>query len=134
LKWSANIKRIVHLEPKFHPPFYCSSRFTLNLTRSDMVEAGYSPSVRLFEAAGCGAAIISDSWNGLETFLVPGEEILLSGSAYDTVHYLKNVSEDEARAMGRRARARVLAEHSAQKRAEEFESMIESKAGFKQCA
>src|SRR5207249_3465325 len=79
-KWPRNVTHIVHLEPKFHPPFYCSSRFTLNLTRREMVEAGYSPSVRLFEAAGCGATIISDSWPGLETFFVPQEEILLPRS------------------------------------------------------
>src|ERR1051326_8412076 len=64
VRWPENVGRIIHLEPKFHPPFYCSSRFTLNLTRQEMVEAGFSPSVRLFEAAGCGAAIISDSWHG----------------------------------------------------------------------
>ena len=68
-----NVRRIIHLEPEFHAHFYCSSRFTLNLTRRDMVEAGYSPSVRLFEAAGCGAAIISDSWPGLETFFTRSE-------------------------------------------------------------
>src|SRR5256885_8512982 len=65
--WPGNIRRIVHLEPEFHPYFYSSSLFTLNLTRDEMVKAGYSPSVRIFEAAGCGTAIISDAWPGLET-------------------------------------------------------------------
>lgn len=134
LKWSTNVRRIIHLEPKFHPPFYCSSRFTLNLTRSDMVEAGHSPSVRLFEAAGCGAAIMSDSWDGMDTFFVPGEEILLPGSADEVIRYLQELSEDEARSIGHRAQERVLAEHSAQKRAMQFESLVETKAGISQCA
>lgn len=132
LRWSANVKRIIHLEPKFHPPFYCSSRFTLNLTRSDMVQAGYSPSVRLFEAAGCGAAIISDCWTGLETFFAPGTEILLPDSSSDVVRYLQGLTENEARVIGRRAQERVIAEHSAQKRAQQFESLVE--AGIGQCA
>lgn len=66
--WPGNVKRIVHLAPPEHPAFYSSSRFTLNLTRDDMVAAGYSPSVRLFEASACGAAIVSDAWAGLEEF------------------------------------------------------------------
>ncbi len=124
VEWPENVKRIIHVEPKFHPPFYCSSRFTLNLTRKEMVEAGYSPSVRLFEAAGCGATIISDSWEGLETFFVPQQEILLPGSAEDVLSYLDNLGEAESRAIGRRAQERVLAEHSAQKRAIQFEEFV----------
>jgi spore maturation protein CgeB len=124
IRWPKNVKHIIHLEPKFHPPFYCSSRFTLNLTRNQMVHMGYSPSVRLFEAAGCGAAIISDSWAGLESFFVPGEEILLAGSSEEVIRYLRGISEHEAREIGRRAQGRVLAEHSAEKRAIQFEEYI----------
>jgi len=130
IEWPENVKRIIHVEPKFHPPFYCSSRFTLNLTRKEMVEAGYSPSVRLFEAAGCGATIISDSWEGLETFFVPQQEILLPGSAEDVISYLDNIGEAESRAIGRRAQERVLAEHSAHKRAIQFEEFVGSNGSF----
>jgi spore maturation protein CgeB len=119
-----NVRRIVHLEPEFHPIFYCSSRFTLNLTRKQMVEAGYSPSVRLFEAAGCGAALISDEWPGLETFFTPGDEILLAHSANAMISYLNTISEDEARSVGRRAQERVLACHTAEQRALEFEQYV----------
>jgi spore maturation protein CgeB len=126
--WPTNVRHIVHLEPKFHPPFYSSSRFTLNLTRRDMVEAGYSPSVRLFEAAGCGAAIISDSWLGLETFFVPSEEILLAQSSEDVVSYLRGLSPAQSRKIGQRAQQRVLAEHSAEKRALQFEEIVGAKA------
>src|SRR5581483_548045 len=74
IEWPANVERIEHVAPAEHPEFYASSRFTLNVTRADMVRAGYSPSVRLFEAAACGVPIISDYWQGLETFFQPGEE------------------------------------------------------------
>lgn len=122
--WPSNVKRIIHLEPKFHPPFYSSSRFTLNLTRKQMIDCGYSPSVRLFEAAGCGATIISDSWAGLESFFVPQREILLPKSSNDVVQYLCEISDQQAREIGRRAQERVLAEHSAEKRAIQFEEFV----------
>src|ERR671916_736187 len=71
-----------------HRDFYNSQRFTLNLTRADMIAAGYSPSVRLFEAAACATPIISDYWNGLETFFTPGKEILVASTSTDVVSYL----------------------------------------------
>jgi len=126
--WPNNVERIIHLEPKFHPPFYCSSRFTLNLTRKLMIDKGYSPSVRLFEAAGCGSAIISDRWVGIETFLVPGEEILLAQSGEEVIRYLREIGEAEAHAIGVKARERVLAEHTAEKRAQQFETFVGAKA------
>jgi len=124
IRWPKNVKRIIHVEPKFHAPFYSSSRFTLNLTRKDMVGAGYSPSVRLFEAAGCGAAIISDPWPGIETFFVPGDEILLAESTTDVLSYLANLGAEDARIIGKRAQERVLTEHSAEKRAIQFEQFV----------
>lgn len=132
IRWPANVERIIHLEPKFHPPFYSSSCFTLNLTRKQMKEAGHSPSVRLFEAAGCGAAIISDSWAGLESFFVPGEEILLAEDSAEVISYLREISRDEAREIGRRAQQRVLAEHSAEKRAMQFEEYVAVRASAPQ--
>lgn len=127
ITWPGNVKRIIHLEPKFHPPFYSSSRFTLNLTRRPMKQHGYSPSVRLFEAAGCGAAIISDHWTGLETFFSAGEEILLASASDDVVRYLREMSEGEARTIGLRAQERVLAEHSSERRAQQFEQFVATK-------
>ena len=133
-EWPKNLRRIVHLEPEFHPYFYSSSLFTLNLTRDAMVQAGNSPSVRLFEAAGCGGAIISDMWPGLETFFNPNEEILLAASSTDVISFLIDVSQEQAKAIGRRAQERVLAEHSAQKRALEFEEIIGSRSLIGQSA
>jgi spore maturation protein CgeB len=131
--WPKNVRRIVHLEPEFHPYFYSSSLFTLNLTRDEMVKAGYSPSVRIFEAAGCGTAIISDAWPGLETFFTLNEEILLASSSDDVVSFLK-IDQHEAMKIGRRAQERVLAEHSAAQRALEFEQIVGSTAPLGQSA
>jgi spore maturation protein CgeB len=122
--WPGNVKRIVHLEPKFHAAFYSSSRLTLNVTRREMVEAGYSPSVRLFEAAACGATIISDRWDGLDTFFVSGQQILLPESSSEVVDYLTEMDEAEMERIGDNAQARVLAEHSAEQRALEFEDYV----------
>lgn len=125
--WPKNVRRIIHLEPEFHPYFYSSSLFTLNLTRNEMVQAGYSPSVRLFEAAGCGSTIISDEWPGLEKFFEPDTEILLARSCADVMHFLSDFSEAQVRKIGRYAQQRVLAEHSAQRRAIEFEEAVTAK-------
>ncbi|MFY0581581.1 CgeB family protein [Cystobacter fuscus] len=112
--------------PPEHPAFYNSQRFTLNVTRADMVRAGYSPSVRLFEAAACAVPIISDAWQGLDTFFRPGEEILISRSGEETRRYLQEVPEAERQEMGRKARARVLAAHTAAHRAETLEDYTRS--------
>lgn len=123
--WPGNVERIMHLDPRHHAQLYSSSRITLNVTRREMVLAGYSPSVRLFEAAACAAAIASDNWPGLETFFSPGREILLSAGSDDIVRYLKNYDGAELRRIGRAARERVLAGHTSDVRAQEFEHAVE---------
>jgi len=123
--WPANVKRIKHLNPRWHARFYSSSRFTLNVTRRDMVMAGYSPSVRLFEAAACGATIISDNWPGLDTFFLPGEEILLPTSSQDVKRYLSELSDHEVRHIGDAAQARAMSQHTSEHRALEFERELE---------
>lgn len=128
LRWPKNIRRIRHLSPRWHPHFYSSSRVTLNLTRKGMVEWGYSPSVRLFEAAGCGCPIISDSWPGLDTIFKIGEEVLLAERAQQVQQVLEEADDSELRKMGRRARDRVLEEHSSARRAQQFEQYVASAA------
>ena len=126
VKWPKNVRRMNHLNPEHHPYFYSSSRLTLNVTRRDMVQAGYSPSVRLFEAAACGATIVSDNWPGLDTFFVPGKEILLPVSSDDVVRYLTYYGEAELLRIGERAQRRVLEEHTSEQRAREFEDAVVS--------
>ena len=124
LRWPANVRRIRHLNPRWHARFYSSSRLTLNVTRRAMVQAGYSPSVRLFEAAACAATMVSDNWPGLDSFFVPGKEILVPAGAHDVVSYLAGTDEAELRRIGRLAQERVLAEHTAERRAEQFEQYV----------
>jgi spore maturation protein CgeB len=124
ISWQPNVRRLIHLAPPEHAAFYSSSRFTLNLTRDDMIAAGYSPSVRLFEASACGAAILSDAWPGLEEFLTPGEEILLPRDAGEVIQMLNGISEASRIQMGLRARARILSQHTSAQRAEQFEQVV----------
>ena len=124
IRWPPNVDRIEHLPPDRHPVFYGAQRFTLNLTRADMRSAGWSPSVRLFEAAACGTPIVSDVWDGLETVLAPGREILLARTPAEVLDYVHGLSEGERRLIADRARRRVLAEHTAAHRAAELEGYL----------
>jgi len=122
-RWPDNVERIEHVPPDRHAEFYSASRFSLNLTRAHMVAAGHSPSVRLFEAAACGSPIISDDWPGLSDFLVPGKEIVLAQRADDVLRALSEPNRFRA-ALSNGARRRILAEHTARHRAEEFETHL----------
>ncbi|HEX5412590.1 MAG TPA: glycosyltransferase [Terriglobia bacterium] len=124
IEWPGNIERVEHLPPAEHRGFYNHQRFSLNITRAQMARAGYSPSVRLFEAAACGAAIISDYWEGLETFFEIGTEILLTSSMAETLRFLRELSEGERQAVGQRARARILSGHTAEHRAMQLEGYL----------
>jgi spore maturation protein CgeB len=117
IAWPANVERIDHVPPCEHPTFYAASRFTLNVTRADMIRAGYSPSVRLFEAAACATPIISDRWDGIDTLLAPGSEIILAQEAGEVLSVLAGWSDEQRQAMGRAARERILREHTAAHRA-----------------
>lgn len=127
--WPINVIRLEHLEPKHHPSLYGSSRLVLNLTRRDMVMAGYSPSVRLFEAAACGATIVSDNWPGLSQFFQPGAEILIASSSAEVHRLLNGYSDSELKCIGSAAREKILAEHSSFRRAQQFETYINSVCG-----
>lgn len=122
--WPANVERREHVPPAEHRAFYNAQRFTLNVTRGDMTQWGYSPSVRLFEAAACGVPIISDLWPGLEEIFEPGREILTAHSTREVIDYLRGMGAEEAQQIAERARARVLREHTAAHRAEELEALI----------
>lgn len=124
IQWPRNVERIDHLAPGEHRTFYNSQRFTLNVTRADMVRAGYSPSVRLFEAAACGVPIISDYWNGIEKLFRPGKEILIARDAGESFRYLREISEKDRVKLGAAARARVMGAHTAAHRAAELERYV----------
>ncbi|HLL21610.1 MAG TPA: glycosyltransferase, partial [Kofleriaceae bacterium] len=124
--WPANVLRMDHVAPRAHSAFYNQMAFTLNVTRADMIAAGWSPSVRLFEAAACGVPIISDRWAGLDELFEPGHEILIADSTDDVLRYLRDVPETERAAIGARACARVRAAHTAAHRAAELEGYARS--------
>lgn len=121
--WGPNIAYLRHLAPPDHPSFYCSSRLTLNVTRAEMAAMGHCPSGRLFEAAACGTALLSDHWPGLESFFTPGEEILIAADAADVLAAL-DLSDAEVTRIAAAARARLLDEHSASRRAAELLELL----------
>ena len=118
--WPGNVHRVEHCPPDQHQAFYAAQRFTLNVTRADMVRAGFSPSVRLFEAAACGTPVISDWWDGLDTLFTPGEEIVIAREGRDVLTALCETSEATRRELAERARARFLAHHTGRHRAAEL--------------
>ena len=124
IDWPANVARLDHVAPADHPAFYAASRYTLNVTRADMIAAGYSPSVRLFEAAACGTPLISDAWDGLDTVLVPGREIRLAEGPATVLAILEGRDEAARTAQAAAARAQVLAHHTAACRAAELEAAL----------
>ena len=122
--WQPNVYYLSHLPPAEHPAFLCSSPLTLNVTRGPMAAMGYCPSGRLFEAAACGVACISDRWTGLDAFFEPEREILVAHTTDDVVEAVGRGRHDLAR-IGRAARERVLAEHSADSRARELVNILD---------
>lgn len=121
--WQPNIYYRSHVAQIEHPVFYCSSKFTLNVTRQAMARMGYCPSNRLFEAAACGVPTISDAWEGLDQFFAPGSEVIVAGSAEDVVGAL-TIDEAEHARIAKRARERVLSEHTSAHRAIQIEAAL----------
>lgn len=117
IEWPANVERIEHLPPAGHPGFYSRQRFTLNVTRADMIAAGWSPSVRLFEAAACLTPIISDHWRGLDELLPDGQAIVIAHRTEDVVDALEGIGEADRRLLAVGARKIVLQDHTGLARA-----------------
>lgn len=123
--WPPNLTHIDHLPPPEHPAFYGAQRFTLNVTREPMRAAGWSPSVRLFEAAACAVPVISDEWPGLDQVFVPGDEILIARDTDEVAGLLHDIDEAQRLQIGRRARERVLGEHTAVQRVDLLEREVQ---------
>lgn len=122
--WPANVLRYEHVAPAEHAAFYSSSRLTLNITRETMATYGYCPSGRLFEAAACGAPIVSDAWPGMEEFFRDGDDIFLARDAGEVLAAMARSDEELAR-VAARARERTLAEHTGARRAEQLLGYLE---------
>ncbi|MGI9148423.1 MAG: CgeB family protein [Chloroflexota bacterium] len=119
-----NVRHEMHLYPRDHAAFYSSNFVTLNLTRQAMRRYGWSPASRLFEAAACGACIITDTWPGLDTLFQPGREVLLADSGTEIAAHLDTLTPQSRAAIGSAARERVLREHTFAKRAEQVDAAI----------
>jgi spore maturation protein CgeB len=122
--WSENVYFVHHLPPQEHAAFFSSSRLTLNVTREPMARMGWCPSGRLFEAAACGAAVLSDEWCGLDDFYTPGEQVLVARSTDDALAAL-DLSDAELQAIGRAARERTMDEHTSLHRAKQLIHYLE---------
>jgi spore maturation protein CgeB len=127
--WQPNIHFVRHLPPPEHPAFYSSSRLTLNITRQAMAGMGWCPSGRLFEAAACGVPILSDCWEGLDSFFEPGREILIARDTQDVVTAL-DLTDAELNRIAKAGRERVLEEHTSLHRAKEFEILLEGSSSL----
>ncbi len=124
IRWPSNVQRTIHLSPREHASFYGAQNFTLNVTREAMKQAGYSPSVRLFEAGACGVPVISDWWEGLDSVFRIGKEVLVTETTEDALRILHDLPETERRAIAESARRRVLAEHTPEQRAIQLEGYV----------
>lgn len=125
VSWPGNVRWFPHVTPAEHPAFFSSSRLTLSVTRAPMLETGFCPSGRLFEAAACGAVVISDDFEGLSTFFEEGREILVAKSA-DDIRQALQMGDETRRRIGKAARERALSEHRAEVRARELIALLSS--------
>jgi spore maturation protein CgeB len=125
--WTENIYFVRHVAPGRHPAFYSSSKLTLSVTRSAMVNTGYCPSGRLFEAAACETPVVSDEWEGLSEFFEPGREILVARTG-DDVAALIALDPRELKRIGQAARERILAEHTAERRSRQMVQLLQEAA------
>jgi spore maturation protein CgeB len=121
----ANVRVIGHVPAEDHNAFNCTPRAVLNVTRESMARYGSSPSARIFEAAGAGACVISDAWDGIEAFLEPGNEVLCAEDGDQVASILEFLEPEHAAAIGQAARERVLAEHTYAHRAAQFDAVIQ---------
>jgi len=120
----ANVNYVGHVYTRDHNAFNCSARAVLNVNRDSMASYGFSPPTRIFEAAGAAACLITDAWEGIETFLTPDREVLVAHDADDVVRHLRGLDENKAHAIGEAAMQRVLAEHTYEHRALQLQELL----------
>jgi spore maturation protein CgeB len=124
----SNVTYVGHVYTRDHNAFNCTPRAVLNISRDSMARYGFSPATRVFEAAGAGACLITDHWEGIELFLEPGREVLVARSGEEVATHVERLTAAEARAMGEAARRRVCAEHTYTHRAVQLETLLGARA------
>ncbi|AJE49063.1 CgeB family protein [Celeribacter indicus] len=120
----ANVRALGHVGTGDHNAFNATPLAVLNIARDSMAEVGFSPATRVFEAAGAGACLITDAWEGIDRFLAPGSEVLVARDGRDVIELLSGLTRDRARQIGRAARARLLAGHTYAHRAREVGALL----------
>ena len=123
----ANVKYVGHVYTRDHNAFNCSARTVLNVNRDSMASYGFSPPTRIFEAAGSASCLITDAWEGIETFLEPGREVLVARCSEDVIRHLRTLGQSRARQIGDAALQRVLAEHTYAHRAEQLQQLLDAR-------
>ena len=119
-----NVRALGHVGTADHNAFNCSAAAVLNVARDSMAAVGYSPATRVFEAAGAGACLITDAWEGIELFLEPDREVLVARDGQDVADHLKALTPERARAIGQAARARIVAGHTYAQRAVRVDALF----------
>ena len=126
----ANVNYVGHVYTRDHNAFNCSARAVLNVNRESMASYGFSPPTRIFEAAGSAACLITDAWEGIETFLTPGREVLVAHNTDGVVQHLLGLDDAKAKQIGQAAQKRVLAEHTYQHRALQLQELLDVNVQF----
>lgn len=119
-----NVRRLGHVGTDQHNALNVSALAVLNVACDSMAAVGFSPATRIFEAAGAGACLITDAWEGLEHFLAPNLEVLVARDGQDVADHVAALTPSRAQAIGGAARARVLAEHTYDRRAREVDALF----------
>ncbi|HEX2920134.1 MAG TPA: glycosyltransferase [Bacteroidales bacterium] len=127
LKLPFNIKYVGHVFSRDHNAFNCSSTYVLNISRQSMADNGFSPATRIFEAAGVGACILTDYWNGIENFFIPGKEILVAHNGNEVEYFIDDIGKEEAFEIGLAAKKKVLSDHTYEKRADILDKILTGK-------
>ncbi|MBW3609565.1 MAG: glycosyltransferase [Actinobacteria bacterium] len=124
-----NLTYLGHVSPQDHNALNCSAKTVLNISRESMAANGFSPATRVFEAAGAGACLITDAWEGIELFLEPESEVLVAHDGSGVARFVEQVGPSRARAIGDAARRRILRDHTYAHRAEQVEQILEGRDG-----
>ena len=122
-----NVNYVGHVYTRDHNAFNCSARTVLNVNRDSMASYGFSPPTRIFEAAGSASCLITDAWEGIETFLEPDREVLVARSGEDVIRHLRTLGPSRARQLGEAAQRRVLAEHTYEHRAHQIQQLLDGR-------
>jgi spore maturation protein CgeB len=106
--------------------FVCRSRINLNITRSSHTSVYASATARPFELAAFGACIVTQPYEGIQEWFNVGQELLVARSADEAGEvYAQLLGDAEtAEKFGRRARERVLKEHTFYHRAREVVAAV----------